>query len=133
MSSIITRFMSQVTDRQFKLARDLMSMAMADGEVTLKEVEAIKEICKIEGIREEQLSECLRGHYDNIRAEMPRTRIEREKYLANLIYVIGVDEYCAPQEIYLFQISHWQDGVKQYAGNFAVYSLCLRYILQGFA
>ena len=102
--SIITRFMSQVTDRQFKLARDLMSMAMADGEVTLKEVEAIKRICQMEGISEKQLNECLQGNYDNIRSEMPRTKIEREKYLARLIYVIGADEYCAPQEIYLFQI-----------------------------
>lgn len=102
--SIITRFLSQVTDKQFKLARDLISMAMADGEVTLKEVEAIKEICQKEGISEEQLKECLEGNYSNIRSEMPRTKIERENYLANLIYIIGADEYCAPQEIYLFQI-----------------------------
>lgn len=102
--SIITRFMTQVTDRQFKLARDLMSMAMADGEVTLKEIEAIKEICQKEGISEKQLSECLKGDYEHIRSEMPRTRMERENYLANLIYIIGADEYCAPQEIYLFQI-----------------------------
>lgn len=102
--SIITRFLSQVTDKQFKLARDLISMAMADGEVTLKEVEAIKEICQKEGISEEQLKECLEGNYSNIRSDMPRTKIERENYLANLIYIIGADEYCAPQEIYLFQI-----------------------------
>lgn len=102
--SIITRFLSQVTDKQFKLARDLISMAMADGEVTLKEVEAIKEICQKEGISEEQLKECLEGNYSNIRSEMPRTKTERENYLANLIYIIGADEHCAPQEIYLFQI-----------------------------
>lgn len=128
MSSIITRFMSQVTDRQFKLARDLMSMAMADGEVTLKEVEAIKEICKIEGISEEQLSECLQGHYDNIRAEMPRTKIEREKYLANLIYIIGIDEYCAPQEIYLFQIIAGRMGLN----NMQVTSLFILYASDSF-
>lgn len=121
--SIITRFMSQVTDRQFKLARDLMSMAMADGEVTLKEVEAIKEICRIEGISDEQLSECLQGNYDNIRSEMPRTKIEREKYLANLIYVIGSDEYCAPQEIYLFQIIAGRLGLN----NMHVVSLFILY------
>lgn len=128
MSSIITRFMSQVTDRQFKLARDLMSMAMADGEVTLKEVEAIKEICRIEGISEEQLLECLQGNYDNIRAEMPRTRIEREKYLANLIYVIGIDEYCAPQEIYLFQIIAGRMGLN----NMQVTSLFILYASDSF-
>ena len=121
--SIITRFLSQVTDKQFKLARDLMSMAMADGEVTLKEVEAINEICQKEGISEEQLKECLQGNYSNIRSEMPRTKTERENYLANLIYIIGADEYCAPQEIYLFQIIAGRMGLN----NMHVVSLFILY------
>lgn len=121
--SIITRFLSQVTDKQFKLARDLISMAMADGEVTLKEVEAIKEICQKEGISEEQLKECMQGDYSNIRSEMPRTKIERENYLANLIYIIGADEYCAPQEIYLFQIIAGRMGLN----NMHVVSLFILY------
>lgn len=121
--SIITRFLSQVTDKQFKLARDLISMAMADGEVTLKEVEAIKEICQKEGISEEQLKECMQGNYSNIRSEMPRTKIERENYLANLIYIIGADEYCAPQEIYLFQIIAGRMGLN----NMHVVSMFILY------
>lgn len=111
--SIITRFLSDVTEPQFKLARDLMAMAMADGEVTLKEIEAIKEICQIEGITKEQLEECLKGNFENIRSELPRTKRERENYLASLIFVIGADEYCAPQEIYLFQIIASRMGLNQ--------------------
>ena len=113
MSSIITRFMDQVIDPQFKLARDLTAMAMADGEVTLKEVEAIKTICQIEGISEEDLSSCLQGDWGRLRTEVPRTKKERENYLAKLIYVIGADEYCAPQEIYLFQIIAGRLGLNQ--------------------
>lgn len=113
MSSIITRFIDQVTDPQFKLARDLMAMAMADGEVTLKEIEAVKDICQIEGIEEPHLMECLQGNYEHIRSEMPRTDKERQRYLANLIRIIGADEYCAPQEIYLFQIIAGRLGLNQ--------------------
>lgn len=113
MSSIITRFIDQVTDPQFKLARDLMAMAMADGEVTLKEVQAIKEICELEGVKEQQLLECLEGNYENIRYELPKTKRERENYLASLIFVMGADEYCAPQEIYLFQIIASRMGLNQ--------------------
>ena len=64
--SIITRFLTEVTDPQFKLARDLVAMAMADGEVTLKEIEAIKDICEIEGISTEQLKECLQSNFERI-------------------------------------------------------------------
>lgn len=111
--SIIKRFLTEVTDPQFKLARDLVAMAMADGEVTLKEIEAIKDICEIEGISNKQLKKCLQGNFENIRTEMPRTKTERENYLASLIFVIGADEYCAPQEIYLFQIIAGRMGLNQ--------------------
>ena len=38
--SIITRFLTIVTEPQFKLARDLTAMAIADGQVTPEEKEA---------------------------------------------------------------------------------------------
>jgi hypothetical protein len=53
--SIITRFLAVVTEPQFKLARDLMAMAIADGEVTYEERTAMSVICKLEGIDEEKL------------------------------------------------------------------------------
>ena len=68
---------------------------------------------KIEGIEEPHLMECLQGNYEHIRSEMPRTDKERQRYLANLIRIIGADEYCAPQEIYLFQIIAGRLGLNQ--------------------
>lgn len=50
--SIINRFLSAVTEPEFKLARDLTAMAIADGEVTPEEKEAISTICHLEGIDE---------------------------------------------------------------------------------
>ena len=102
--SIINRFLSAVTEPEFKLARDLTAMAIADGEVTPEEKEAISTICHLEGIDETKLMESLRGGYENINEEMPDSQQEKERYLENLIKLIGADGYAAPQEVFLFQI-----------------------------
>lgn len=102
--SIITRFLSAVTEPEFKLARDLTAMAIADGEVTPEEKEAMSTICHLEGIDESKLLESLQGGYENVEKEMPNSHQEREEYLKKLIKLIGADGYAAPQEVYLFQI-----------------------------
>ena len=111
--SIISKFLTVVTEPQFKLARDLTAMAIADGEVTPEEKEAMTAICHLEGIDETKLMEALRGGYDNIDEEMPKTRKERETYLRDIIRLIGADGYTAPQEIYLFQIIASRMGLNQ--------------------
>ena len=102
--SIITRFLTVVTEPQFKLARDLTAMAIADGEVTNEEKEAISVICHLEGIDERKLREALKNGSGHVEEEMPKTRKSREEYLRNLIKIIGANAYSAPQEIFLFQI-----------------------------
>ena len=111
--SIITKFMSVVTEPQFKLARDLTAMAIADGEVKPEELEAMKTICKLEGVDEARLMEALQGGYDKVNEEMPRTREAREAYLKDIIRLIGADGYAAPQEVYLFQIIAGKMGLNQ--------------------
>lgn len=102
--SIISRFLTVVTEPQFKLARDLTAMAIADGEVTIEEKEAMSAICHLEGIDEKKLREALNGGFGNVEEEMPKTWESKEEYLKSLIKIIGADGYSAPQEIYLFQI-----------------------------
>ena len=111
--SIITRFLSVVTEPQFKLARDLTAMAIADGQVTPDEKEAMSTICHLEGVDETKLMEALQGGYDKISEEMPSSRQEKEIYLRDIIKLIGADCYSAPQEIYLFQIIASRMGLNQ--------------------
>lgn len=111
--SIITRFLSAVIEPEFKLARDLTAMAIADGEVTLEEKEAMSTICHLEGIDESRLLEALRGGYEHINEEIPNNRQGKEEYLRNLIKLIGADGYAAPQEVYLFQIIASKMGLNQ--------------------
>lgn len=111
--SIITRFLAVVTEPQFKLARDLTAMAIADGQITQDEKVAISDICHLEGIDETKLLDALRSGYDHVEEKMPRTRQDREGYLKDIIKLIGADGYAAPQEVYLFQIIAGRMGLNQ--------------------
>jgi uncharacterized tellurite resistance protein B-like protein len=111
--SIISKYLSAVIDPQFKLARDLTAMAIADGQVTPEEKEAMSTICNLEGIDENKLMDALRGDYDTVSEEMPNTRKEKEVYLRDIIRLIGADGYSAPQEVYLFQIIASRMGLNQ--------------------
>lgn len=111
--SIINRFLTVVTEPQFKLARDLTAMAIADGQVTPEEKEAMSSICHLEGIDEAKLMNALRGGYDNVEEEMPNSHQEKETYLRDIIKLIGADGYASPQEIYLFQIIAGRMGLNQ--------------------
>ena len=111
--SIIIKFLSVVTEPQFKLARDLTAMAVADGEITPEEKEAMSTICHLEGVDEKKLLDALRGGYDNVDEEMPKNRHDKEGYLRDIIKLIGVDGYAAPQEVYLFQIIASRMGLNQ--------------------
>ena len=111
--SIITKFLAVVTEPQFKLARDLTAMAIADGDITPEEKEAMSTICHLEGIDENRLMEALRGGYDKVNEEMPNSRQEKEVYLRDIIKLIGADGYSAPQEVYLFQIIASRMGLNQ--------------------
>ncbi len=111
--SLVTHFLAVVTEPQFKLARDLTAMAIADGKVTPEEKEALSTICHLEGIDETKLMEALQGGYDNVYQEMPKTHEGRETYLRDVIKLIGADGYAAPQEVYLFQIIAGRMGLNQ--------------------
>ena len=104
--------MDAVTEPQFKLARDLMAMAIADGQISPEEHEAMSSICHNEHIDEHQLLESLSTSNGPV-SEIPSTVKEREDYLRNLLLLIGADSYCAPQEIYLFQIIASRMGLNQ--------------------
>ena len=97
--SIINHFLSVVIEPQFKLARDLTAMAIADGKVTPEEKEAIRAICQLENINEATLMESLQGNYENADVRIPKERKEKESYLRELIKLIGADKYAAPQEL----------------------------------
>ena len=129
--SIINRFLSVVTEPQFKLARDLTAMAIADGQVTPEEKEAISIMCHLEGVDETKLMESLQGNYNNVQKNIPTDRRGREDYLKTLIKILGADEYAAPQEIYLFQIIASKMGLNQMEVMGIILSTANRHYFRG--
>lgn len=111
--SIISKFLAVATEPQFKLARDLTAMAIADGHVTPEEMEAMRTICHLEGVDEMKLIEALQGGYDKVNEEIPKTHEGRKAYLREVIKLIGADGYAAAQEVYLFQIIAGRMGLNQ--------------------
>lgn len=111
--SLITKFMAGVAEPQLRLARDLIAIALADGEITPEEEMAISKICHLEGVDKNRLYDTFRSGNDHICEEMPQTPKEKENYLRNIIKLIGADGHAAPEEIYLFQIIAGKMGLNQ--------------------
>ena len=105
--------MAGVAEPQLKLARDLIAIALADGEITPEEEMAISKICELEGIDKNRLYETLHSNYNNDCEGMPTTFQEKKDYLMNIIKMIGIDGHAAPEEIYLFQIIAGKMGLNQ--------------------
>lgn len=111
--SMITHFMGAVAEPQFILARDVLALAIADGEITQEEREAISHICHIEGVDEMTFMQTVQEGKEHFEVHMPQSRKEKEDYLRELILLIGADEYCSPQEAFLFQIIASKMGLSQ--------------------
>ena len=111
--SIITRYLAVVVEPDFLLARDLTALAIADGEISEEEREAIAHICHLESVDVLRLLENLRAGSRHTEVSIPTSRQEKNDYLKKLILLIGADGYCAPQEIYLFQIFASKMGLTQ--------------------
>lgn len=103
---LIHWFSNNLNTKERVLTRDLISMAIADGEFTENERQEILDICKQESISEVELMDSLRGKDINI----PKTKEEKFDYIAHLINVMKVDDYCSPLEIRTLEVLGKQLG-----------------------
>ena len=111
--SLITRFINSVSEPQFILARDLVALAIADGEITEDERQAISRICNLEGVNESDFYNSMQQGNGPESVKIPQNRKEKEEYMKKLILLIGADEYCSAEEAYLFQIVAGKMGLTQ--------------------
>jgi Tellurite resistance protein TerB. len=101
---LLAKLFNDASDTEFKLAQDLVAMAIADGEISKAEQKAITEICRKEGISDDILNDCLMGFDENVKALIPDKRKDKAGYLTKLIRVMGVDGVSSHMEIYLLEI-----------------------------
>ena len=101
---LLAKLFKDSSDSEFKLAQDLVAIAMADGEISEEERTLITQICQNEGISKETVDSCLHGFDTDVVNEIPQQQKERLAYLTKLIRVMGIDGYCSHMEIYLLEV-----------------------------
>lgn len=94
---IIDWFNSNIDDKERDLTRDLISIAIADGEFSEEERQEIIRICRLEGVSDVELTDSMRGK--NIM--VPKEEEEKERYILHLIDIMKVDHYYSSLEIHM--------------------------------
>ena len=101
---LLAKLFNDASDTEFKLAQDLVAIAIADGEISEAEQKTITEICHKDGISDDTLNDCLMGFDEDVKALIPDKRKDKAGYLSKLIRVMGVDGVSSHMEIYLLEI-----------------------------
>lgn len=105
------KLFNDVSDKEFKLAQDLVAIAIADGEISEAEQKVITEICKSEGLSNDTIADFLMGFDKEAYALVPSKKREKMDYLSKLIRVMGVDGQSSHMEIYLLEIIASKMGI----------------------
>lgn len=101
---LLAKIFKDSSDSEFKLAQDLVAIAVADGNISDVERLEIEKICQTEGISSETVNDCFLGFDQGAVAHIPIQHRERAGYMVKLIRVMAVDGVSAHMEIYLLQI-----------------------------
>lgn len=101
---LLVKIFRDSSDSEFKLAQDLVAIAVADGNISDVERQEIENICNKEGIKPDTVNDCFLGFDQGAVANVPIRHRERAEYMSKLIRVMAVDGYSAHMEIYLLQV-----------------------------
>lgn len=101
---LLAKIFSNASDSEFKLAQDLVAIAIADGEISEAERDMINKICRNEGMEEDVLEEYMHGFDGNAKCDVFDNRKEKILYLKKLIRVMAVDGESSHMEIYILEI-----------------------------
>lgn len=108
---LLAKLFNDASDTEFKLAQDLVAIAMADGEISEAERKVIADICQSEGISKETIKDCMMGFGEVAKIHVPVKRRDKSEYLTKLIRVMGVDGKSSHMEIYLLEIIASKMGI----------------------
>lgn len=108
---LLVKLFNDASDTEFKLAQDLVAIAMADGNISESERKVIMEICQSEGISADMLDDFMLGLDKEAVNRLPNKQRDRTDYLTKLIRVMGVDGYSSHMEVYLLEIIASKMGI----------------------
>ena len=108
---LLAKLFNDASDTEFKLAQDLVAIAMADGNISESERKVITEICQSEGISADMLDDFMLGLDKEAVNRLPNRQKDKANYLTKLIRVMGVDGYSSHMEVYLLEIIASKMGI----------------------
>ena len=108
---LLAKLFNDAADTEFKLAQDLVAIAIADGEISEAERKMITEISQAEGVSKETIADFMLGFDREAKALVPAQKRDKMDYLAKLIRVMGVDGNSSHMEIYLLEIIASKMGI----------------------
>ena len=108
---LVNWFICNLENPNTVLARDMVTMAVIDGEFTTDEKEELLRICQEEHITNTELWDALRGTFHDVTMDLPKSMEDRLKYVCYLINIMETDEYCSPLEIHALVVIARKFGI----------------------
>lgn len=109
--SIVDWFKNDLNTEERTLTRDLLSVAVADGEFCDEEKNTILEICQIEGISTTELMDSVRDQHPN--AKLIDTLENKKRYLLHLIRMMMSDGKYYAIELHVIEVIARKIGIMQ--------------------
>jgi len=100
--SIVDWFKNDLNTEERTLTRDLLSVAVADGEFCDEEKNTILEICQLEGISAVQLIDSIRNQLSG--AKLLSSVEEKKRYLLHLIRMMMSDGKYYAVELHVIEV-----------------------------
>lgn len=99
---IVDWFKNDLNTEERTLTRDLLSVAVADGEFCEEEKNTILEICQMEGIPATELMDSIRDQHSN--AKLIDTPEDKKRYLLHLIRMMMSDGKYYAIELHVIEV-----------------------------
>lgn len=109
---LLSKIFNDAADNDFRLAQDLVAMAMADGIISDVEYHTIVDICQSYGISKDVVEAHINGTSERHEA-MPASKVDKKNYLKRLIKVMGADGDCSQIEVFLMEVIAGKLGFKR--------------------
>lgn len=107
---IVDWFTNKLDTNERDLVRDLISVAIADKELTSEEQQVILEICEIEDITDVELMDSVRDSKTG--SKVLHTLDEKKRFLLHLVRVMSADKKYPELEMHIIEIIAKKLGLK---------------------
>ena len=108
---LLTELFANAVDDEYRLAQDLVAIAIADGSISKEEYNMMVKICRSMGISTDVIDAYISGGVQTVPEDVPMSDVDKADYLSKLIQVMAIDGRSTQMEIFLLEIIAGKMGV----------------------